>query len=169
MRLVGTAALAALLLPLHALAQDPNGCAKFAWSLASERASFAAPNKPIVIVGGTVSSVPSLPVEVRLKAAGEATFVLPPERKPRVDSWFGGTIMVPALPRGGIWQVTLSEEAWLDIVQDGRYARSVGSTGRGDCPGVRKSVRLDLAPGPLALQLSGVATPTVVVALRPVE
>ena len=44
----------------------------------------------------------------------------------------------------------LSDDAWIDVIQNGRYARSVGSTGRSDCPGVRKSVRLDLdaEPGP---------------------
>jgi hypothetical protein len=46
--------------------------------------------------------------------------------------------------------VTLSHEAWIDVVQDGRYARSVGSTSRNDCPGLRKSVRLDFGVRPAA-------------------
>jgi hypothetical protein len=67
----------------------------------------------------------------------------------------------------GIYQVTLSEDAWIDIVQDNRYARSVGSTGRGDCPGLRKSVRLDLDAAPFVLQISGVVADKVVVAIGP--
>ena len=33
----------------------------------------------------------------------------------------------PRSDKPGIYQVTLSEEAWIDVVQDDRYARSVGS------------------------------------------
>jgi hypothetical protein len=59
--------------------------------------------------------------------------------------------------------VTLSEEAWIDVVQDDRYARSVGSTSRGDCPGLRKSVRLDLGAAPFVLQISGVTSDSIAV------
>ena len=69
------------------------------------------------------------------------------------------------MDKPGIYQVTLSEEAWIDVVQDDRYARSVGSTGRGDCPGLRKSVRLDLAAAPFVLQISGVTSESVAVAV----
>jgi hypothetical protein len=44
-------------------------------------------------------------------------------------------------------------------------ARSVGSTGRGDCPGLRKSVRLDLTASPFVLQISGVSSAAVNVAI----
>ena len=94
---------------------------------------------------------------------------MPPERKPKVERWFGGMIRLAAPEKPGIYQVTLSEEAWIDVVQDGRYARSVGSTGRSDCPGLRKSVRLELGAAPFVLQLSGVAAEQVVVAINPRE
>jgi hypothetical protein len=55
------------------------------------------------------------------------------------------------------------------VIQNGRYARSVGSTGRSDCPGVRKSVRLDLDAGPVVLQVSGVAPDTIAVTIGAVE
>jgi hypothetical protein len=67
----------------------------------------------------------------------------------------------PALAKAGIYQITLSDDAWIDVIQNGRYARSVGSTGRSDCPGVRKSVRLDLDASPVVLQVSGVAPETI--------
>ena len=60
---------------------------------------------------------------------------------------------------------TLSEEAWIDVVQDDRYVRSVGSTGRGDCPGLRKSVRLELGATPFVLQISGVTSDSIIVAI----
>ena len=46
---------------------------------------------------------------------------------------------------------------------------SVGSTGRSDCPGVRKSVRLDLDASPVVLQVSGVAPDTIAVTIGAVE
>lgn len=49
----------------------------------------------------------------------------------------------------------------LDVIQDGRHARAVGSSGRRDCPTVRKSVRFELTSGAIALQFSGVAAPTI--------
>jgi hypothetical protein len=61
--------------------------------------------------------------------------------------------------------VTLSEEAWIDVVQDGRYARSVGSSRRSDCPGLRKSVRFQLGAAPFVLQLSGADSDSVAVAI----
>ena len=133
--------------------------------MASEQAWFAAPDKHIFATGDALAALPKAAFTVKLLPAGEAAFALPPERKPRSDRWFGGMLRLPALDRAGIYQVTLSEEAWIDIVQDGRYARPVGSTGRSDCPGIRKSVRLELGPSPFVAQLSAVATPVIVMAI----
>jgi hypothetical protein len=78
-------------------------------------------------------------------------------------------VRLPALPKPGIYQITLSDDAWIDVIQNGRYARSVGSTGRSDCPGVRKSVRLDLDASPVVLQVSGVAPDTIAVTIGAVQ
>jgi hypothetical protein len=59
----------------------------------------------------------------------------------------------------------LSDEAWIDVIQDGHYARSIGSTGRSDCPGLRKSVRFELNASPFVVQLSGVTTEMIAVAV----
>ena len=146
-----------------------DGCEKFAWPLARERAAFAAPDKTAIASGATLSAIPAGPLVIRLQPAAEATFVMPPERKPRSENWHGGMVQFPALAKAGIYQITLSDEAWIDVVQNGRYARSVGSTGRGDCPGVRKSVRLDLDAAPFALQVSGVPSDSIVIAVSPVQ
>ncbi len=68
---------------------------------------------------------------------------------------------VPAPEKAGVYQVSLSDEAWIDVVQDGRYARSVGSTGRSDCPGLRKSVRFELSASPFVVQISGVSSASI--------
>jgi hypothetical protein len=97
-------------------------------------------------------------------ASNQAKFALLPERAAGADK-YGGTVAFPALERAGLYQVTVSDEAWVDVVQDGRYAKFVGSTGRRDCPGVRKSLRFHLAQAPFAVQVSGVASETVTLAV----
>jgi hypothetical protein len=147
-----------------AFAQDA-GCDKFAWSLTRERALFAAADKRPLTAGAELAAIPKEAIVLSLQPAAQATFVLPPERKPKSDNWFGGGLRLPAPEKPGSYQVTLSQEAWIDIVQDGRYARSIGSSGRGDCSGLRKSVRFELNATPFFVQLSGVATETVNVAI----
>jgi hypothetical protein len=155
----------ALLAALLASAAAEDGCDKFAWPLARERTLLAAANKPTVKAGQTFAAIPKGAFIVNLQPGAEAAFAKPPERKPRAERWFGGAIRFPGLEKPGIYQVTLSEEAWIDVVQDDRYARSVGSTGRSDCPGLRKSVRLDLGAMPFILQISGVTSDTIAVAI----
>jgi hypothetical protein len=156
------AALMSLLVPANA-AED--GCDKFAWPLARERTLLAAADKPAVQAGRTLAAIPKGAFVLNLQPGADAVFAMPPERKPKSERWFGGAIHFPGLDKPGIYQVTLSEEAWIDVVQDDRYARSVGSTGRSDCPGLRKSVRLDLGAAPFVLQISGVTADTIAVAI----
>jgi len=72
---------------------------------------------------------------------------------------------LPAPDRPGLYQVTASGDAWIDVVQDGRFVKSVGSTGRRDCPGLRKSLRFELHPAPFVIQVSGVASETITLAV----
>jgi hypothetical protein len=164
MRRIGlVCAIAIPLLSSASAAED--GCEKFAWSLARERALFAATEKTSVVAGESLAAVPTRAFSLKLQPGSEASFALPPERKPRSEEWFGGMVRLPALGTAGIYQVTVSDDAWIDIVQDGRYARSVGTTGRRDCPGLRKSLRLELGPAAFVVQLSAVATPMILVAI----
>lgn len=158
---LAAAALIALLTP--AFAED--GCDKFAWPLARERALFAVAEKPNVKAGDTLAAIPAAAVILHLQPGADAAFAMPPERKPKAERWFGGMLRLPAPDKAGVFQVTLSDEAWIDVVQDGRYAHSVGHSGRSDCPGLRKSVRFELAAAPFVLQLSGATSERVVVAI----
>jgi len=146
-----------------------DGCEKFAWSLARERAAFAATGKTAVAAGEALAALPAGALVIRLQPGPQASFAMPPERKPRTETWHGGMVRLPALAKPGIYQITLSDDAWIDVIQNGRYARSVGSTGRSDCPGVRKSVRLDLDASPVVLQLSGVSPDTIAITIGAVE
>jgi hypothetical protein len=154
-----------LALAAPAFAED--GCGRFAWTLSHERAQLAATPTMDAKAGDTLSGLPRTALVLHLAPAEAAKFALPPERSPRAATWFGGALSLPAPEKAGIYQVTLSEEAWVDLVQDGRYVHSVGSTGRSDCPGVRKSVRFDLAAAPFVLQVSGVATDKIGLVVAP--
>ena len=146
-----------------------DGCEKFAWSLARERAAFAASDKTTIVAGETLAALPASALVIRLQPGAQASFEMPPERKPKTEQWHGGMVRWPALAKSGIYQITLSDDAWIDVIQNGRYARSVGSTGRSDCPGVRKSVRLDLDANPVVLQLSGVSPDAITMTIGAVE
>jgi len=164
---------AAALIVSFAQARADDGCDKFAWPLAHERALFAAAGNPAVKAGEALSTAPKgafvLASQPNTEAATLAAYAMPPERKPKAEHWFGGAVRFPAADKPGIYQVTLSEEAWMDIVQDGRYAHTVGHTGRGDCPGLRKSVRLELGAAPFVLQISGAPADKISVAISRTE
>ena len=159
----------ALIASLASADAADDGCEKFAWSLARERAAFAASDKMTIAAGEALAALPASALLIRLRPAAQASFAMPPERKPKTEQWHGGMVRLPAPTKPGIYQITLSDDAWIDIIQNGRYARSVGSTGRSDCPGVRKSVRLDLDASAVVLQVSGVAPDTIAVTIGAAE
>src|SRR5262245_22866847 len=109
-----------------ALAQD--GCAKFAWPVAQEREALIAQSQPVLASGGPIEPAPGQAFKLLLRPSDEVEFVMPPERKPRIENWRGGIVRLPAPTQAGIYQITLSDEAWVDIVQNGGYAKSVGSS-----------------------------------------
>ena len=157
-----------VILPAKA-ADGEDGCEKFAWPVARERAWFSSSGNTSIAVGEHPAILPSGAFGVRLQPANQSVFALSPERKPKSEASFAGSIWFPVLGQGGIYQVTVSEDAWIDIVQDGRFARSVGHSGRKDCPGLRKSVRFELLPAPFVLQFSDAPSNKIAVAIRPVE
>lgn len=160
-----SAMLATMVVMMGPAAAQDAGCDKFAWPLTHERAALTALDKRQIAAGAELAAIPAAAIILNLQPEMQASFVLPPERKPKTENWVGGALRLPAPEKAGSYQVTLSEEAWIDIVQDGRYARSIGSTGRSDCSGLRKSVRFELSATPFVVQLSGVAAQTIIVAI----
>lgn len=159
---------AATLLSFGAARAD-DGCGKFAWPLAKERAALAAPDKQTIKAGDTLPAWPTGAIAVALRPGRDAEYAMPPERKPKAETWYGGIVRLPAPSKPGLYQIALSDEAWIDVVQDGRSLPSVSHSGRTDCPGLRKVVRFELSAGPVVLQLSGVAAGTINVVAGPAE
>src|SRR5215471_11856098 len=124
-------------------AQQTGACEQFAWSLSQERAWFSAPDIPLVPLGTMLAALPDKAVVLNLAPADSVTFTVPPEGRARATNGYGGVITLPPM-RPGLYQVTLSEDGWIDVIQDGRALTAEAHTGRRDCSGLRKSVRFQL-------------------------
>lgn len=149
-----------------ALSQEKPACGEFAWPLDRERALFKAATLKTVASGAVLDSLEQ-GVALELLPNDSVTFALPPGRAPKMPESYGGVIAIENLPKGGIWQVTVSAEAWIDVIQDGKAAASSAHTGKRDCEDVRKSVRFELQPGRTTVQISGAATRLIKLAVLP--
>lgn len=162
------AALAAALLLLaasaNANATEPKGCAAFKWPLDREAAKLQAADKPAdgsAKADGTAYTLALVPLD-------DAHLALPPERKPKMSPSTAGQVPFAAPAAAGAYQIAVSLAAWIDIVQDGGYVRPTAFSGATDCPGVRKSIRFDLAAKPFTVQISGTAAPATALLVEPV-
>lgn len=154
--------------PAVASAQDASGCTKFKWSIERERTAFAAPDLATVPTG---QSLPPGGKAVALKLAPQdgVAFEKPPGKAAKVNPAFAAVLPMPTVASAGTYQVTLSDEAWIDVVQNGREVRSTAFSGQPNCPGVRKSVRFPLQAGPATIQISGAATDSLKLDVLPAE
>ncbi|WP_063921289.1 hypothetical protein [Bradyrhizobium sp. DOA1] len=148
-----------------ALAED--GCGKFAWPVMQEREAMTAQSQPALASGASIEPRAGEAFRLLLRPSADADFVMQPERKSRIENVRGGIVRLPAPPHAGVYQVNLSDEAWVDVVQNGGYARSIGSTGRSDCAGLRKSIRFDVASSPIVLQISGASVEVISIVVGP--
>jgi hypothetical protein len=149
------------------LAQQPEGCGQFAWPLAEQRRLLESPDKPTVPSGAEAAVPVGRSFVFRLAAWPDAKLAAPLARKPKHAASFAG--FVPLSVTGpGRYDVTVSADAWIDVIQAGVPLKPVEFTGRHDCPGLRKSVRFAIEKGPAILQLSDVETGTIGVVVTPV-
>lgn len=152
---------AALLLGTPVLAADP-GCNGGKWSLGREQDLLPKARK--ITFEGTAPA--GEPVAASLKATKDLAYQIPPQRSPGPDTH--GAILKTSVPKAGLYQVTLADKAWIDILQNGRALPSTDFTEAPQtCPGVRKSVRFELQAGPAVIELSGAPATAVSLVLLP--
>jgi hypothetical protein len=149
-------------------AQDKPACEQFEWPVKREQTLFAASGLSPVPSGSQLDSIGG-GVALALQPHASVTFVLPPERQPKSPDSFSGVISFANVPKAGLYQITLSAEAWIDVIQNGQALKSTAFSGKRGCADVRKSVRFELKPGALTIQLSGAAEKAVKVAVLPAE
>ena len=164
MRLV--AIMAILLASSAALAEEPHGCDKFAWSIAKAQQLLAKPTAPTSVPADRDTGIA---VSLPLKPLADAGLKFPPERKPTDPKSFAGSVEFAGAKQAASYAVTLSAGAWIDVVQAGKYLKPVAFSGALDCAGVRKSVKFAIGPDPFTLQLSGVPSSSINVVITPAE
>jgi hypothetical protein len=140
-------------------------CDRFEWPIARERAWFAGALTPTP--SGERVTKSDEGILLTLKPTKTFDFVLTPERAPKPDS-FSGAFTVAGVVSPGLYQVTLSDEAWIDVFENGVRLKSTAFTGQKDCPGVRKSVRFELTPGaPITIEISNSSKDSIKVGIAP--
>lgn len=163
---VALAAAALIALATSAAAQDKPPCEQFKWPLATERSWFETADPKRLPSGGTRGELPEGAFVVALMPSADVAFALPPEGKPKPERPMGAVVPFGAVATPGRYQVTLSDEAWIDIIQAGAFRPALEFSGVHGCPGLRKSVRFDFEQAPLVLLLSSAAASSLKLAIR---
>jgi hypothetical protein len=148
-----------------ALAQEPVGCDKFSWPIDKERVLLASA-KPVA-PGADVAEPLAAAVKLTLSPLADAKLPTAPSRKPKMSDSNAGFVRYAALPRAGTYRVTLSDAAWIDVVQDGQEVKSIAHTGALACNGIRKSVKFNLASSPFVIEISGTTAREIAIAVTP--
>ena len=146
-----------------ARAQEKDACDQFKWSVARERAALAGDLKRGRL-GGDRRGRPGLQGRARSGRGGGLRRAAGAGAQP---GSLGAALGLAEIDKPGLYQIALSDEAWLDVVQGGAPIKSAAFSGQKNCPGVRKSVRFDLKAGPATIQISNASAATIDLAIEP--
>ena len=149
-------------------AEEPSGCDKFKWNIDHERAALTAPDRVKLVSGSELSALPSTGITLGLSAPAEAKLPSPPERAPK-EGTFAGFASLKSAPKAGLYTVSLSAGAWVDVVQDGHFLKPKAFSGATDCDGIRKTMKYEISASPLVLQISGTKEDSISIAILPSE
>ncbi len=151
-----------------ARAEEPVGCDKFKWPILREQAALAAAEGKNAAADGVVAA--GAAIVVPLRDVDKTSFVQPPQRAPTEKTY--GAVLKLAAPSAGIYTLSLSAGAWIDVIQDGAALKPLAFSGAQDCPHIRKSLKFQLAPQEATIQISNVhisngATPEISLVVLP--
>jgi hypothetical protein len=149
-------------------AEEPSGCDKFKWPIDRERAALTAPDRAKLTSGAELTALPSTGVTLALVASTDAKLPSPPERAPK-DGTYAGFASVKSAPKAGIYTISLSAGAWVDVVQDGHFLKPKAFSGATDCEGIRKTMKYELSDKPFVLQISGTTDNSISISILPAE
>jgi len=162
--LLSSAALAAAAEPAA------TGCTSFLWPLETELAWMKAPDAEQADSGATIATLPAgKAIALALKPDSDVAFPVAPTRTPKTEdaaAAFGGVLTIGTVPEGH-YQVTISTHAWIDVIQNGKALEATSHTGGQGCDAIRKSVRFELASGPVTFEISGAPKEAIRIAVRP--
>ncbi len=146
-------------------------CKGFGWPMATEIAWMTSTDSEVMETGGKMPGLAAKAIDLKLKPSKEVTLPVKSGMKKQgiAASSYSGWFEIAALPKSGLYQISLSHEGWIDAVQNGELVQSHGFTGKRDCKAVHKSVRYELGAGPVTIQISGAPVEDVKVAVREVD
>lgn len=149
-------------------AAGKGGCESFAWPLATELTWMKSADTTAVGSGSKLDLPPNRALTVAMTPISDVKLDAPASGKPKSapGTELGAVIHFENVEVVGIYQVTLSNAAWIDVIQNGKTLAAVEHTGKSDCVGIRKSVRFDIGPGPFAIQITGASEPALKMIVR---
>ena len=149
-----------------ALAAEPAfaACEDSAWNTTAIMAHLAAAIPPVADQPLDRASGPGLAIS--LSPVADVAFEAQPERPPRNPDPRGAVLHFGA-GAAGTYQIALSQRAWIDIIQDGKYLAPIAFVDFRDCPDLHKIVAFDIGAGPFTLQLSDATTRSIAAAIAP--
>src|SRR5262249_11567807 len=145
-------------------AEEPSGCDKFKWPIEHERAALSARDRVQLTSGSELAAMPATAITLALTTPADARLPSPPERAPK-DGTLAGYAVVKSAPKAGLYTISLSAGAWVDVVQDGHFLKPKAFSGATDCEGIRKTMKYELAASPFVLQVSGTAEKAISIAI----
>jgi hypothetical protein len=149
-------------------AEEPSGCDKFKWNIDRERAALTATDRVKLVSGGELAALPTAGMTLGLSAPTEAKLPTAPERAPQQGTLAGFTTFKTP-PKAGIYTVSLSASAWVDVVQDGHPLKPRAFSVATDCDGIRKTMKYEISASPFVLQVSGTKETSISIAVLPSE
>lgn len=146
------AALIACLLPVFAASgATAENCRNFSWSVGRDIDLF---DEPLP----TVTTAQSLPKEgvfaFVLSPVGDVIYSVTPERGS--DGSWGGVMTIENVAAGR-YQIALSDDAWVEAIQENVRLPIIVPAAPSACRGVRRSVEVEARGEPLTLQIGGAA------------
>ncbi len=164
MRIAIIAAAFAALVAAPVFAQEPVGCDKFKWPVERETTALRSNDLKTMVSGTNIAALP-FAAKITLETPKDAALPTPPERAPK-DGTFAGFVSSKGVA-AGVYSISLSAPAWLDIIQNGRFLKARSFSGVQGCDGIRKVVKFELTGQPFTLQISGVTAESISVAVMP--
>jgi hypothetical protein len=157
--------LAALIVASPVLAAEPSGCDALKWPLNKEQQLLAAA-QPIE-ESAELDRGASQAVSLKLLPLDGAKLPLAPES--RHNQPLAGYVRFGKASSAHVYKVTLSDEAWIDVVQDGQFLKSIAFTAVTGCPHVRKSVTFEIGPAPFTVQMSNAPVAAIAIVVTPTD
>ena len=167
---IAMAAASAMLAAGPLKADDAKGCKDLLWPVGKELAAFRQADLKTLQSGATQGAwAAGTAFILQLKPQDDVKLAVAPTGKEMDKAKappLAGLITFEAPAKAGVFHVTLSSHAWIEVVQDGKALPATAFTGANDCP-VRKSVRFEIGKAPVTLQISNAETDAMKIAIVP--